>query len=720
MLINDRQKISSSRLELLQADTLPTQLPSAATDPYRRPLRPLHLHRKWSAALATLAARGPGLRVLTVGPKGAGKSTFNKFLVNHLLTPVPAEAGAAADGGEGDDDGDGDGDGVGGDGFAGDGVAVLDLDPGQSEFLPGGHVCLAHVRAPILGPSYAYGWAAAKSSANDDDDDEDDGDDDGDDDDASSNSKSPFGIVRAHFLGAASPKDDPALYLAAAADLVRTYHTLRAERFPDCPLIVNYPGWIFGLGLEMATTLIGRGERLGSSKNGPRLGLTDVVYLSERGPAEVVEGLTAAAGGAGVPLMTLPSHGQGETGEGDGGGGGGGSAMRSGAELRVMQLMAYFHGKERSSAEDQTEDEDSDSETQSEGGGGGSIGAESRSGVGAGPDGSNGSCGDSHPCSRRGSTVATPLSWTAPVQLSYALANGCRRGHGAGPGRGREPRIDSTGADFGPDANNPLVPPARARSSNAREAAIPIAGVLVAGSRPAAALVPELLLGSVVGLVAVDRRQVRPASGKLGVDNDEDDGDGWDPPVKQGLPYLTIASGPDGSRRQVRAWHGDDGSDREHGEGDENGNRNDSDARSDASSESSPNGSDDSGRLPAPARSQSLGLALVRAIDADAQTVEASTPVAVAAMRRMAGMSPRMRPAGRDEDEDKDAGGDGDEDSPGSGGGARSPDTVLVLVRGRSEAAHWAMAEDYHAARAAARRQRRAHERQRDRRRAQA
>lgn len=88
--------------------------------------------------------------------------------------------------------------------------------------------------------------------------------------------------------------------------------------YPQCPLIINYPGWIFGLGLEVATWLV------------KSLGLSDVVYMSEKGPAEVVEPLGQAAYEARIPLITLPSQPT-------------DFVSRSSAQLRSMQIQSYFH-----------------------------------------------------------------------------------------------------------------------------------------------------------------------------------------------------------------------------------------------------------------------------------------------------------------------------------------------------------------------------------------
>lgn len=219
--------------------------------------------------MKALSQRQGRLRVLVCGPKASGKSTFSRYLLNHVLSPAPETENGYINT---------------------DGCAFLDLDPGQPEFAPMGQVYLAHLRAPFFGPPFTHPSL----------DDSRDGQ-----------------ILRAHHLGATSPKEDPDHYALAAMDLLEQYRSLRT-RYPQCPLIVNYPGWIFGQGLEVATWLI------------KTLGLSDVVYMSEKGPAEVVEPLSMAASEARVPMTILPSQPT-------------DFVSRSSAQLRSMQIQSYFH-----------------------------------------------------------------------------------------------------------------------------------------------------------------------------------------------------------------------------------------------------------------------------------------------------------------------------------------------------------------------------------------
>ncbi|KAE8418664.1 hypothetical protein BDV36DRAFT_308406 [Aspergillus pseudocaelatus] len=242
---------------------------TSADDSFKRHLRPLHLEKQWSSAIKSLSQRGGRLKALICGPKASGKSTFSRYLLNHLLSPAPQTETNYCNT---------------------DGVAFLDLDPGQPEFSPMGQVYLAHLWSPVFGPPFSHPSLESSQEGT---------------------------IIRAHHIGATSPKEDPDHYVLAAMDLMDRYRALLAS-YPQCPLIINYPGWIFGLGLEVATWLV------------RSLGLSDVVYMSEKGPTEVVMPLGQAAQEAMVPLTILPSQPT-------------DFVSRSSAQLRSMQMQSYFH-----------------------------------------------------------------------------------------------------------------------------------------------------------------------------------------------------------------------------------------------------------------------------------------------------------------------------------------------------------------------------------------
>nr|XP_036579556.1 Polynucleotide 5'-hydroxyl-kinase GRC3 [Colletotrichum truncatum]KAF6787164.1 Polynucleotide 5'-hydroxyl-kinase GRC3 [Colletotrichum truncatum] len=162
-------------------------------------------------------------------------------------------------------------------------VVIMDLDPGQPEYTPAGTVSLVRVREPNLGPSFTH--VATSEPA--------------------------VTIVRCHSIASVSPASDPELYLECALDLYHHYqNTCRG-----LPLIINTPGWVLGTGLDLLTEL--------TTKFKP----TEVIYMSEDGPKESVEGLQTACKGT---FTMLPSQ-QSEF------------TSRTAAHLRSMQAMAYFH-----------------------------------------------------------------------------------------------------------------------------------------------------------------------------------------------------------------------------------------------------------------------------------------------------------------------------------------------------------------------------------------
>ncbi|EFE41987.1 RNA processing protein Grc3, putative [Trichophyton verrucosum HKI 0517] len=246
---------------------------SSVEDPYKRHIRPLHLHKKWSLMMQRLSQRGRDLNVLTCGPGGSGKSAFNRYLLNHLLSLQPEKDNNKA--------------------RHGDGVLFLDLDPGQPEYSPIGHVYLAHIRSPTLGPPLSHPVLCPEDGS----------------------------IIRAHHIGSSSPKDDSKHYVQCTMNLLRYYYTSMHETYSRCPLIINYPGWIFGQGLEILTGFL------------EALRLSDVVYMSETGPEEVAGPLKSVASQFRIPFWTLPSQPT-------------EYATRSRGQLRQMQMLSYFHMQE--------------------------------------------------------------------------------------------------------------------------------------------------------------------------------------------------------------------------------------------------------------------------------------------------------------------------------------------------------------------------------------
>lgn len=171
-------------------------LRTTSDDPLARTLAPLEIDERLKKI--RLEPEGPPPRIMAVGPKSAGKSTFNRILCN-MITSRPGKAKAKC--------------------------LYLDLDPGQPEFGPPGQLALVEVTAPILGPAFTH-HASTLSTA--------------------------YRLIRSHTIAATSFKDDPEHYIACAVDLIS-----RAPK--DVPVVVNSCGWVSNLGastiLSLATKL---------------------------------------------------------------------------------------------------------------------------------------------------------------------------------------------------------------------------------------------------------------------------------------------------------------------------------------------------------------------------------------------------------------------------------------------------------------------------------
>jgi polynucleotide 5'-hydroxyl-kinase GRC3/NOL9 len=204
---------------------------------------------------------------MVCGPKSSGKSTYAKFLVNRLLsnlTDTPQRKAVSES----------------------IGVALLDLDPGQPEYSPPGQISLVHIFEPNLGPPFAHPIPNSKSK-----------------------------VIRSHVIAAISPSSDPGLYMACVSDLFARYCNILLTE-PNCPLVINTPGWVLGTGLEILVEII------------TQIRPSEIIYMSQEGPAEVVDRLREAAKSTGV--LTLPSQVSEYT-------------TRTAVHLRTMQSMSYFH-----------------------------------------------------------------------------------------------------------------------------------------------------------------------------------------------------------------------------------------------------------------------------------------------------------------------------------------------------------------------------------------
>lgn len=200
--------------------------------------------------------------IMVCGPKGSGKSTFVRLLTNEFLSGPSSSSG----------------------------VALLDLDPGQPEYSPPGNISLVQLKSYNLGPPYVHPLIPNDSEDS---------------------------VIRAHHIGAISPRDDPYHYVQSAVELYTRYQQILSSQ-PSHPLIINCCGWIQGSGLEILEQLI------------LTMRPTDVIYMSKTGPEEATDILQLATNRIGSFFQTLSSQPS-------------GIILRTGADLRMMQTLSYFH-----------------------------------------------------------------------------------------------------------------------------------------------------------------------------------------------------------------------------------------------------------------------------------------------------------------------------------------------------------------------------------------
>ncbi|PON30445.1 protein GRC3 [Trichoderma gamsii] len=163
------------------------------------------------------------------------------------------------------------------------GVAVLDLDPGQPEFAPCGTVSLVQVIRPNLSAAFTHPDLEDDS----------------------------YKVIRCHALASITPAAAPDHYLECVLDLLDSYR----RQLRNCHLLINTPGWILGTGQDLLVEII------------TRVNPPEVIYMSEDGPADVVEVLRGATKKTFTTLPSQPSE----------------FASRTAAHLRAMQAMSYFH-----------------------------------------------------------------------------------------------------------------------------------------------------------------------------------------------------------------------------------------------------------------------------------------------------------------------------------------------------------------------------------------
>lgn len=235
-------------------------------------LCPLEIPDDWQAMInqlrSTWQIQLPA--VMICGPKSSGKSTFCRILANSLLNVNPDPLSSNRRGL--------------------DGIAFLDLDPGQPEYSPPGEISLLHLRSYNLGVPFTHPMLSPKEDSV---------------------------LIRAHHIGHVTFKDDPGHFQRCAFDLLAQYKNMLSH-YPSVPLIVNCSGWIQGSGSEVLVELI---------RHWP---FTQVVYTSTMGPVEVVETLQESAHKARIHFSTLKTQSS-------------QNMSRNAADMRMMRTLSYFH-----------------------------------------------------------------------------------------------------------------------------------------------------------------------------------------------------------------------------------------------------------------------------------------------------------------------------------------------------------------------------------------
>lgn len=138
---------------------------------------------QWKGAAAELTSQAVPPIIVVCGPRKVGKSSFARFLVNSSLQKYAQ-------------------------------VIMMDLDCGQTEFMPPASVSAKIVTAPLLDPPFTHVGSADL----------------------------------AYFVGATTPSEDYTYYMKCATSLI----DVAVQRFRgNTPIVINTMGWITGLGLHL-------------------------------------------------------------------------------------------------------------------------------------------------------------------------------------------------------------------------------------------------------------------------------------------------------------------------------------------------------------------------------------------------------------------------------------------------------------------------------------
>ncbi|KAL8674304.1 MAG: hypothetical protein Q9168_001297 [Polycauliona sp. 1 TL-2023] len=208
---------------------------TAEKDDHKRSMHSLELPDDWQHLLTALALKNkanPPITALVCGPKGSGRSSFTRMLVNAIVTKRTSHQTPRR-------------------------IAFLDADPGQPEYSPPGEVSLVEVTSCNLAQPFCH----------------------------PSPSTHGLRLLHSHHVGATSPTDDPDHYMRCVWDLFQHYHQVLAD-YPSCPLVVHTGGRVQGKGLEILCNFISQlqpTDVIYTSTQGPKEVTDSITQATETG-----------------------------------------------------------------------------------------------------------------------------------------------------------------------------------------------------------------------------------------------------------------------------------------------------------------------------------------------------------------------------------------------------------------------------------------------------
>ncbi|KAH0537332.1 hypothetical protein FGG08_005848 [Glutinoglossum americanum] len=239
---------------------------------WKHEAKTLNLPEPWRQLISTLTGLcgkvAPPI-IVAAGPKSAGKSVFCRHLYNSMLTNSTSEAS--------------------------NGLAFLDLDPGQPEFSPPGQVSLFHLRSPLFGTHFSRTYCSLTDGGH---------------------------LVRSHYIGFSTPESDPDHFISCAVDLFTHYRKL----LPACALVINTVGWVKALGLEILSNIL----RQSSASH--------LVWLTSEDLSTEEDHNLLWKSLEGVSVHKIPLQPTKHT-------------SRTPADLRAMQILSYLHLSSRKKAD---------------------------------------------------------------------------------------------------------------------------------------------------------------------------------------------------------------------------------------------------------------------------------------------------------------------------------------------------------------------------------